>query len=106
MSRENTRQFTVSSLHMQADNIETAISLMTRRDGRGGCDTHAVRMLLDVCDFLRGQMLAGSRAPKVSTDRLVQELKTRDGVTTKYADPYENLQINVNGPAVVLIVVD
>lgn len=89
MLREDTRQFSVSVLHKQADTIETAI-----------------RMLSDVCGFLRGQTLTGSRAPKISTDRLLQELKARDGVTTKYADPYENLQINVNGPAVVLIVVD
>lgn len=60
MSRENKREISINTLHMQADNIETVISLMTKTNGQGGCNTQAVRMLLDVCDFLRGQTMPDS----------------------------------------------
>lgn len=42
----------------------------------------------------------------VRTRELVQELKTREGVQTKCAEPYQDTQISVNGPAVILIVTD
>jgi hypothetical protein len=40
------------------------------------------------------------------TYELVEELKTREGVDTKIADPYEDLGVTVNGPAIVLVVID
>lgn len=43
---------------------------------------------------------------EVSTSALVEELAKRDGVEKKIAEPYQDLSVEVNGPAVVLIVID
>ena len=42
----------------------------------------------------------------ISTYDIVHELAQRDGVEMKKAGPYENLQTSVNGPAVVLTIID
>lgn len=42
----------------------------------------------------------------VKTCELVKELARREGVTKTIAEPYEDKTITVNGPAVVLVVVD
>ncbi len=41
-----------------------------------------------------------------STSSLVNELKNRDGVETYIAEPYADVEVKVNGPAVVLVVID
>lgn len=38
----------------------------------------------------------------VSTKELVEELKTREGVSAKIAEPYQDLSVKVNGPAIVM----
>lgn len=43
---------------------------------------------------------------EISTNELVKELATREGVEIIIAEPYQDGQIEVNGPAVVLIVTD
>lgn len=43
---------------------------------------------------------------KYSTNELVGELLTREGVDAKYASPYRDKEISVSGPAVILIVTD
>ena len=43
---------------------------------------------------------------KVPTKELVEELQRRDGVETTIAEPYQDTEIKVNGPAVVLVVID
>lgn len=43
---------------------------------------------------------------EVSTKELVEELRKRSGVDTKYAEPHQDKKIFVNGPAVILIVTD
>lgn len=67
MPCECKRTISTNTLHRLADNIETAISLMTKQNGKGGCNTQAVRKLLDVCDFLRGQLSSGSSDDKNAT---------------------------------------
>lgn len=42
----------------------------------------------------------------ISTKKLVEELEKRNGVNMITAEPYEDKKIKVNGPALVLIVVD
>lgn len=42
----------------------------------------------------------------VSTCDLVDELKTREGVAVEYAEPYRDISVKVNGPAVILVVTD
>ena len=42
----------------------------------------------------------------VPTAALVQELSRREGVKTTIAAPYQDVEIKVNGPAIVLVVID
>lgn len=43
---------------------------------------------------------------EIPTCKLVEELKSREGVDTKIAEPYEDVTITVNGPAILLTVID
>lgn len=43
---------------------------------------------------------------KIETCRLVEELKKRECVDAHMAEPYKDLTVSVNGPAVVLVVAD
>jgi hypothetical protein len=40
------------------------------------------------------------------TYELVEELKNREGVETHIAEPYANIKVEVDGPAIVLVVID
>ena len=40
------------------------------------------------------------------TCELVKELKEREGVIVHWAEPYEDKEVNINGPALVLIIKD
>lgn len=40
------------------------------------------------------------------TRELVKELEKREGVTAHWAEPYEDKNLNISGPALVLIVID
>lgn len=42
----------------------------------------------------------------VSTADLVRELDGREGVEATYVDPYVDMTVDVNGPAIVLVVED
>lgn len=42
----------------------------------------------------------------ISTKALVEELSKRAGVEKKIAEPYQDISLEVNGPAIVLIVID
>ncbi len=42
----------------------------------------------------------------VSTKDLVEELRRHEGVEATIAEPYEDVEIKVNGPAIVLVVTD
>lgn len=42
----------------------------------------------------------------VSTRELVEELRQREGVEVTIAEPHKDTQIKVNGPAIVLVVID
>lgn len=42
----------------------------------------------------------------VSTKDLVEELRRREGVEATIAEPYEDVEIKVIGPAIVLVVTD
>ena len=43
---------------------------------------------------------------KISRKGLVEELKEREGVKTEYAEPHQDKKLSVNGPAVILIIID
>lgn len=40
------------------------------------------------------------------TRDLVKELQRRNGVKTEIAEPYQDVEVKVNGPAIVLVVID
>lgn len=42
----------------------------------------------------------------VLTCDLVKELQAREGVETIIAEPYQDAEVKVNGPAIVLTVID
>ena len=42
----------------------------------------------------------------ITTCELVQELEKREGVQKTTAEPYQNISINIDGPAVVLVITD
>lgn len=42
----------------------------------------------------------------IKTSDLVEELKKREGVETRWAEPHNDLMLKISGPAVVLIVID
>lgn len=42
----------------------------------------------------------------ISTKGLVEELKIREAVETHIAEPYQDIEVKVNGPAIVLVVTD
>lgn len=54
-----------------------------------------------VTEFLDRKLLT-----TVPTCELVEELEKRAGVETTIAEPYQDMQVKVNGPAIVLVVID
>lgn len=43
---------------------------------------------------------------KIATCELIDELKRREGVGVTIAEPYKTIAVEVNGPAIVLVVTD
>jgi hypothetical protein len=43
---------------------------------------------------------------QISTKELVCELKSRDGVKAIIAEPYKNVEIKAEGPAIIFVVID
>lgn len=43
---------------------------------------------------------------EVPTAQLVAELSNREGVEATIAEPYQDAEVKVNGPAIVLVVID
>lgn len=41
-----------------------------------------------------------------TTKEIVEELKKREGVSVTVAEPYESKEIDVEGPAIVITVID
>ncbi len=47
-----------------------------------------------------------NKMSEFTTAELVEELKRRQGVDARIAEPYEDITVSVNGPAIMLIVTD
>jgi translation initiation factor 1 (eIF-1/SUI1) len=43
---------------------------------------------------------------QIRTKELAEELKKREGVKTTIAEPYKDIEVKVNGPAIVLVLID
>jgi cyanate lyase len=62
---------------------------------------------LDIAKEWVGELtISEADLPQASTKELVNELMKREGVETKIAEPYKDEEIKVNGPAIVLTVID
>lgn len=57
-------------------------------------------------EFQRERQEAASQLKDFYTCDLVFELERREGVETHIAEPYQDLTVSVNGPAIVLVVID
>lgn len=42
----------------------------------------------------------------IPTKDLIKELKSREGVNIEIAEPYKTINLSINGPAIVLVVID
>ena len=47
-----------------------------------------------------------SELKSIPTCGLVEELKTREGVEIMIAEPYENITVTANGPAIIIKIID
>lgn len=43
---------------------------------------------------------------KIKTCELVKELRNREGVTIEYAEPHQEKELSVSGPAIILVIID
>lgn len=48
----------------------------------------------------------GNSVKSIPTKYLVDELSTREGVTKIIAEPYKSVETNVDGPAIILKIID
>lgn len=48
----------------------------------------------------------GKGIEEFKTCELVEELKKREGVEAHLAEPYMDFELKINGPAVVLVIID
>lgn len=59
---------------------------------------------LEIISALR--LVSREQVSEFKTCDLVDELRKREGVETHIAEPYQDVTVSVNGPAVVLVVID
>ena len=64
-------------------------------------DLVALNMAIDALSPVSRERLS-----EFKTCDLVDELRKREGVETHIAEPYQDVTVSVNGPAVVLVVID
>ena len=68
-----------------------------------GC-VEAMRWSVKALKALRP--VSREQVSEFKTCDLVDELRKREGVETHIAEPYQDVTVSVNGPAVVLVVID
>ncbi len=64
-------------------------------------EVEAAKMAIDALRPVSREQLS-----EFKTCDLVDELRKREGVETHIAEPYQDVTVSVNGPAVVLVVID
>lgn len=97
----------VTELNLMLDGERWSLSINKYewfKEGARRYPSSIARAIRDTGASIRGKMKETIK--NVSTKELVDELVTREGVEMKYAEPYKDLDVNVNGPAIVLIVTD
>lgn len=94
--------------------LEEAIKLLKQYQGYepmfpdGETQKHAFDLTDETVDTLLTALRPVSREKlsEFKTCDLVSELRKRDGVETHIAKPYQDVTVSVNGPAIVLVVID
>ena len=87
---------------------------VTRRDYlyMKAADNTVVPWVASQTDILADDWYIVRSAPQkdglsnISTKSLVEELEKRNGVVTRRIDPYEHTHIDLDGPAIVAIIID
>ena len=93
--------------YIKADEALDVLNELVNRFKEGG-DPEGADLIESVIDFLKSYKVSREEILKaVETCRLVDALKERsDVVKTTYVEPYDIAKFNVEGPAVVLEVID
>ena len=86
---------------------EEAIAILDRRTTIPG-DGYTYEQINEAIDLALSALRPVSREQlsEFKTCDLVDELRKREGVETHIAEPYQDVTVSVNGPAVVLVVID
>ena len=73
-----------------------------------GADVYISRGLAEAINVALTALRPVSREQlsEFKTCELVDELRKREGVETHIAEPYQDVTVSVNGPAMVLVVID
>ena len=61
-----------------------------------------VRLLMN----RRSRTMKENNLSRFTTKELVEELSRREGIEKTIAEPYKDVQVKVNGPAIILVVID
>lgn len=93
--------------YIKADEALDVLNELVNRFKEGG-DPEGADLIESVIDFLKSYKVSREEILKAAeTCRLVDALKERsDVVKTTYVEPYDIAKLNVEGPTVVLEVID
>lgn len=99
MTREEASEYFESLLKRFEEMYETETSYW----GKAHTETtiEATRLALSALRPVGREQLS-----EFKTCELADELRKREGVETHIAEPYQDVTVSVNGPAVVLVVID
>lgn len=61
-----------------------------------------VRLLMN----RRSRTMKENNLSRFTTKELVEELSRREGIEKTIAEPYKDVEVKVNGPAIILVVID
>ena len=85
---------------------ERANQLEPLKEKIADLEKEIIRLKARLFDMMDNGVDVRPNIAEIATCELVEELKTREGVKTKTAVPYEDLTVTVNGPAIVFVVID
>lgn len=96
--------------HSIKETLEKQLQLLSEYSADGPCESIELASLSESMAELARVLMDLEEGEKgvsnVSTADLVDELSKRQGVEKTVAEPYQDVQIKVNGPAIVLVVID
>ena len=99
-----TREEAVRTLEMMAIDIREELAALNIEIPMAGLFRKRLEAVNTAQEALRP--VSREQVSEFKTCDLVDELKKREGVETHTAEPYQDVTVSVNGPAVVLVVTD